>query len=117
MTAIESGDISVLRPASQAARRSRFSEVFRRLDRGEAEALVATALEDGTLATDDGVARRFASDWDVPKTGSIGLLVNGIVRDKLSVETADEWLDIWCEKRGYYAPVENISQALPEDAR
>lgn len=115
LAAIESGEISVLRPASDAVHQSQFSEVFRRLDRGEAEALVAAVLEDGTLVTDDGAARRFAGDRGVPKTGSIGLLVNGIVRDELSVERADGWLNVWREKRDYYAPVETVAEALPND--
>lgn len=114
LAAIETDEISVFGPVSEAARRSRFTQVFRGLDRGEAEALVAAVLQAGTLVTDDGAARRLADDRDVPKTGSIGLLVNGIVRDELAVETADEWLEVWREQRGYYAPVETVSQALPE---
>lgn len=117
LTAIEDEEIMVFFPASQVADQSRFSSVFQRLNRGEAEALVTAILEDGTLATDDWAARQSADGRDVPKTGSIGLLVNGIVRDELSAETADEWLDVWRKERDYYAPVESVTEALPDDTK
>lgn len=113
--AIEANEISVLRSGSEIARQSWFSDVFDRLDCGEAEALVTATLEDGTLATDDGVARRVADEREVPKTGSIGLLVNGIVRSQLSINTADDWLDVWRREWDYYAPVESVTEALPDD--
>ena len=72
---------------------------------------------DGTFVSDDVAARRLADELGVPKTGSIGLLVNGIARNELSVETADEWLDVWRKQRGYYAPVESVADALPDDCK
>ena len=47
-------------------------------------------------------------------TGSVGLLVLGIKRDLLDVTTANEWLDTWRTKRGYYAPVERVENVLDE---
>lgn len=117
LRAVEGKEIIVFLPASQVTNQSRFSSIFQRLDRGEAEALVAAILEDGTLVTDDGAARRSADGHDVPKTGSIGLLANGIVRGELSVETADDWLAAWRNERDYYAPVESIAEALPDDIK
>jgi len=67
--------------------------VRERLDPGEAQALVAALSAGGTLATDDGPARSLASEYDIAVTGSIGLLVRGVVRNELSVETADTWLE------------------------
>jgi predicted nucleic acid-binding protein len=86
-----------------------------RLDPGEAEALVAAHTAGGTLVTDDGPARTLAADYDVTLTGSIGLLVRGIVRYDVSIETADEWLTTWIEERNYYAPVDSVTTALPDD--
>jgi len=50
----------------------------------------------------------------VPVTGSIGLLVLGIKREHIDSETADEWLEVWRDERGYYAPVENVTELLDE---
>lgn len=85
-----------------------------RLDLGETEALRGADERDGTLATDDIVARRLASELNVPFTGSIGLLVLGIKREHIDSETADEWIDIWRTERGYYAPVESVTELLDE---
>jgi hypothetical protein len=50
----------------------------------------------------------------MPVTGSIGLLVLGIKREHIDSETADEWIDIWRTERGYYAPVESITELLDD---
>jgi predicted nucleic acid-binding protein len=81
-----------------------------RLDPGETEALRGAVERDGTIATDDLAARRLATELDVPVTGSIGLLVLGIKREYIDSETADEWIDIWRTERGYYAPVESVTE-------
>jgi predicted nucleic acid-binding protein len=85
-----------------------------RLDLGETEALRGAAEHDGTLATDDLAARRLAAELDVPVTGSIGLLVLGINRKHINSETADEWLETWRDERGYYAPVESVTELVDE---
>ena len=83
-----------------------------RLDPGEREALLGAAKRNGTIATDDLAARRLSTELDVPVTGSIGLLVLGIKRERTDSETADEWLKIWRDERGYYAPVESVTELL-----
>lgn len=88
------------------------AEVRDRLDAGEAESLLCTVELDGTLATDDLAARRLATAYDVPVTGSVGLLVAGVERDVLEVTTANDWLEIWRTTRGYYAPVDRIEDVL-----
>lgn len=75
-----------------------------RLDPGEAEALRGAVEHSGALATDDLAARRLAGELDVPVTGSIGLLVLGIERDRFDTETADGLVETWRTERGYYAP-------------
>lgn len=84
----------------------------KRLDHGEAEALRGTADHDGTIATDDLAARRLATELNIPVTGSIGLLVLGIERGRIDTETADKWIETWRKERGYYAPVESVTELL-----
>ena len=86
-----------------------------RLDTGEAASLRAAINRGGTLATDDLAARRLAAEHDVPVTGSVGLLVVGIQHGELDITTADEWLATWREVRGYYAPVDSVEAALPDE--
>ena len=88
---LEAGDIEIVAEASDRLQHD-YPDVRDQLDPGEAEALVAARLTDGTLVTDDNPARTLADSHDVPVTGSIGLLVRGIVIGELSVETADDWL-------------------------
>jgi len=38
------------------------------------------------------------------------LLVVGIEHGRIDSETADEWLETWRDERGYYAPVESVSE-------
>lgn len=94
---------------------SDFQEIRDRLDPGEAESLLLAIEHSGTLATDDLAARKMAEQRDVPVTGSIGLLVIGVESGLLNRETADEWLDTWRDQRGYYAPVESVSEIVDDE--
>jgi predicted nucleic acid-binding protein len=87
------------------------------LDRGEAHALSAADEHDGTLATDDRAARELAAEREISVTGSIGLLVQLIVDGQLGIDDADRVLRRWIDEAGYRAPIERISDALPEDYR
>jgi predicted nucleic acid-binding protein len=90
------------------------ASLHERLDPGETETLRGAVEHDGTVATDDLAARRLATELDMPVTGSIGLLVLGIKREHIDSETADEWLEVWRDERGYYAPVESVTELLDE---
>lgn len=91
------------------------SPTFRdQLDLGESESVRAAIENDGTLATDDVAARRVAQRHGVTVTGSVGLLVLGIERGRITTGTADQWLDTWQSERSYYSPIERISEALEE---
>lgn len=115
LSAIENDEISVHYSAADGVTPTKFPELFDVLDRGEAQALGIAELLDGAIATDDLPARRLAVERDVPKTGSVGLLVAGVLRDELSIETADEWLDTWQTESDYHRPVESVTEALPDD--
>jgi len=88
------------------------TDIRDRLDEGEAKSLLGAMEHGGTLATDDLAARRIASEYDVPVTGSVGILVLAIRRGAIDTDTANEWLTEWREKRGYYAPVNRIEDVL-----
>ena len=85
------------------------------MDRGEAASLLGAIEHRGTLATDDLAARKIADQRDVPVTGPIGLLVLGVKSDQFDHNTADEWLETWRERRGYYAPVESVTAILDDE--
>lgn len=85
------------------------------LDRGEAATLAHAHDVDGVLATDDGVARREARSRNVRLTGSIGLLVRGVATDSLEIERAEQWFQTWVDERDYYAPIESVREALPDE--
>ena len=114
LEALEAGEIRIAETAPEQLEQD-YPELQDRLDPGEAEALVAADTAGGTLVTDDGAARTLAADYDVALTGSIGVLVRGVVRGDLSIETADEWLTTWIDERNYYAPVDSVTPALPDD--
>lgn len=92
-------------------------EIRDRLDVGEAASILGAIEWGGTVATDDIAARRVAEGRNLPVTGSIGLLVLGVERGRIGSDTADEWLDTWREQRGYYAPVERVSEILDDRGR
>jgi len=114
MTAIDDGHIPLL-DVDDATVAEGYPALRDRLDRGEAAALVAVLAEGGTLVTDDGTARTVGQERGVAVTGSLGLLVRGIREDAVSIEAADSWLQTWIHQEDYYAPVDSVTDALPDD--
>lgn len=82
------------------------------LDVGERESLAVAVAEDGVLATDDLAAREIARIHGHPITGSIGVLVFGIEKGRIDVETADRWLTTWLAKRSFHSPVDSVREVL-----
>lgn len=111
-TAVDAFDDEL--PIIDVDQRAEFSEIRNRLDAGESESLLGALQHNGTLATDDMAARRIADDRNRPIVGSIGLLVLSVERGRLDKETADSWLDAWRNDRGYYAPVESVTDVLED---
>ncbi|WP_132058176.1 hypothetical protein [Halorussus amylolyticus] len=99
-------ELSVVEPPSTVD----VPESVSKLDVGEAHALRGT-WPNRILATDDLDARRLARDCDVAVTGSVGILVDGVERDELPMDVADEWLETWREA-GYRSPVESVTEIL-----
>jgi len=116
--ALTGGEIDVESEASEVLQQS-YPSIQTTVDRGEAEAMAAVLEHetDAVLVTDDRVARELAAEYDLAVTGSVGLLARGIVADALSVQTADAWLERWQTDGNYIAPVESVTEILPEDER
>lgn len=112
-TALDAGKFQIV--AIDSALADRFESERDRLDRGEFEAFLLAWENGWTLVTDDAAGRRVAKDKSVDVTGSIGLLVRGVVRGDLSLTLANEWLHTWTTERGYYAPVDKVDDVLPDD--
>lgn len=104
--AIEAGAIEVWPATAPYDARPVDDPLVQRLDRGEAEALIAAraTVQQGNehlpklLVTDELDARQVTQNPATPETdavtvtGSLGLLVRGITQGDLSNETAEEWL-------------------------
>lgn len=82
------------------------------VDYGERHALAYARDRGWAVATDDMEARSVAETFDVPCTGSLGILVRGIERNEISVEEAESWHTAWIEKNGYYSPVDSVSELI-----
>ncbi|WP_408960175.1 hypothetical protein [Natrinema sp. 74] len=114
LEAIETGQIPLEQSATEQLEQA-YPRIRDQLDPDEAEAFVVADQTSGTLVTDDSAARNLASTYEIELTGSIGILVRGVVREDLTVETADSWLTTWIDECSYYAPVESVSDALPDE--
>lgn len=109
-TAMLGDEIPVLRFPREIERVR--SEYDRSLDSGEGQAVAVAELTDGTAATDDLDARTVTKRHDIEITGSIGLLVHLVRTDRLTVETADEYLTRWVDDGDYRAPSRDIHKFL-----
>lgn len=87
---------------------NRETVVRAQLDPGEAQAFALADVHDGRLLTDDGDARSFAKEQDVPVVGSVGILLAALDAERLDEPTADEWLKTWIDEVGYYVPYRDI---------
>lgn len=67
-------------------------------------------VHDGRLLTDDGDARSVAKKQSVPVVGSVGVLLAAIDAGKITEKTADEWLSMWIDEMGFYAPYQDIAK-------
>jgi len=113
VTAVDSFDDDL--PIRDVSEGAGTGDIRDRLDSGEAASILGVLEHGGTIATADLAARRVANSRDIPVTGSIGLLVLGVERDLIDATTADEWLETWRDRRGYYAPVESVTEILDDE--
>lgn len=105
------GSIGIVKPDMGAVD----ERIHAGLDGGETDALIVAMQHEGLLALDDGAARDRAREYGVPVTGSIGILADGVRRNELALETAEEWLETWVIDNGYYSSVKSVAKLLQED--
>lgn len=84
-------------------------ELETRLDLGEAQVFAVTDMYDGTLVTDDGLARTLARDTDVSVTGSIGVLIRAVNNNQISEAEVGQWLKQWIDETDYRASSRDLS--------
>lgn len=78
---------------------------------GEASSIAAAKVRGFVFACDDRVARREAALLQVTLTGTIGIILRAIREDVISVQTADDALNLMI-RHGFYAPVSSIREIL-----
>lgn len=83
------------------------------LELGEAECLAVAVIRQARFFSDDLAARRLAQAKQIPFSGTIGLLLNLIQRDALTLAEADRLLAIM-KQQGYRAPVASLGAYLAE---
>jgi predicted nucleic acid-binding protein len=101
--------LAVLRmmPEEQALYRT----FLRRLDAGEASCLAVAYTRTLSVATDDRDARQVAVQYGIPKTGTIGILIEAVRRDVLHLASANELLQRMIAQ-GYRSPVGKLNSLL-----
>ena len=84
-----------------------------RLGEGERSCLAVAVHRHGLLASDDLDARRASQGYDIPTTGTIGILVLCVRRGHLSAGEADALLSNMIAL-GYRSPVASLSLLVDE---
>lgn len=87
-------------------------ESIKELDYGESHTLTCGRYHGFAVATDDMEAREVARKFDIPCTGSLGILIRGNEREELSLEEAESWHTTWIENNNYYSPIDSVSELL-----
>jgi predicted nucleic acid-binding protein len=91
---------------------SRFAaELSARLGAGERTCLAVALYRHGLLASDDLDARRMAQRYDIPMTGTVGILARCVRRGCLAREQADHLLAEMIAL-GYRSPVTDLGEFL-----
>jgi predicted nucleic acid-binding protein len=102
--------IQVLVPQSTSERRlrARFDE---RLDAGEASCLALAVTRRLTCVTDDKAARHEATTETVPVTGTVGILIQLVRTDALSLPEANALLADMIQQH-YRSPVDRLDELV-----
>jgi len=81
------------------------------LDPGESSCLVLAISRSMVLATDDIAARRLAARRNVSLTGTLGLLIELVKQDMMTLEKANLVLSRMIEQ-GYRSPCERLEELI-----
>ena len=94
-----------------------YARLRTRVQSGEAASLAIAAHRMWTVATDDRAARRIAAEVGVSITGTLGILLQLIERDDLSLEEANQLLGLMIDRAGYRSPVADLGVLLEKERR
>jgi len=109
--AVQRGDFQAEPPLKFPRERKVYRQLLRFLSSGEASCISCALSRGGTVATDDRAARECCIEYDIPCTGTIGIL-KACCSDKfMSPSEADAILSHMIYK-GYRSPVLRISDLL-----
>ncbi|MEJ2304584.1 MAG: hypothetical protein P8Y14_23910 [Anaerolineales bacterium] len=98
-------DLPVLELTSQEEEFA--NQLHARLGSGERACLAVANLRGGMLVTDDLDARRVAQIMKVPISGTLGILVQCVEKDIVSVDEANQLLTKMIAA-GYHSPIEKL---------
>lgn len=87
------------------------SSLSTRLGAGEASCLAVAYHRKTIIATDDLFARKIAAQFDIRIVGTVGILVEAVRNNKLSLVQAEVALDVMIE-RGYRSPIRSSMELL-----
>ncbi len=93
---------------TSASERQTYRELLHMFGPGEASCIACAAARGGTVVTDDRVARQACDEYNVPVTGTIGILLACRADGVISTEEADGVLSAMIDA-GYYSPIQRIS--------
>jgi predicted nucleic acid-binding protein len=88
-----------------------FSRLLRTLGSGEASCIALARHRSGVVATDDRAARSCCADYDVPVTGTIGILIALCADRTVTPHEADAILARMVDT-GFFSPVRRISDTI-----
>ncbi|MBI5565628.1 MAG: hypothetical protein HY870_12080 [Chloroflexi bacterium] len=82
------------------------------LHRGEAACLCIARQRGWDFLSDDRAARRQAERWNIPVSGTLGILVAAIQQDRLSLDAANAVLQTMVDRANYRSPVADLRLLL-----
>ncbi len=83
-----------------------------RLHRGEAACLCMARVRRWGFLTDDRAARQQAVAWDIPLSGTIGVLLRAIRLGKLIVAQGNVWLQEMISRANYCSRTTDLEKLL-----
>lgn len=83
------------------------------LHSGEASCLSMAYHRQWTFLSDDKAARKIGQEWDIPISGTLGILLSLVRREHTSLTEADAVLSQMIQY-GYYSPAASLQEILDE---
>jgi predicted nucleic acid-binding protein len=90
-----------------------FASLPARLHRGEVACLCIARQRGWGFLTDDRAARQQAQIWNIPLSGTVGVLLLAIQDGRLSVDEGNALLRAMMDKAHYRSPTTDLRQLLP----